>query len=53
MGSNLKLTSDSGIERLVYDMECLLHESKSADTVFFIGIKETPIPCHSFLLKQR
>ena len=42
-----------GVQKLLQDLDQLLHESKSADTVFFVGVKEVPMPCHSFMLKQR
>ena len=52
MGSR-NFTSERGVLRLLTDLENLLEDSLSTDTVFYIGPKETPIQCHSFLLKSR
>ena len=44
---------DSGINRLLKDLASLLEDDNTTDLVFFVGVKETPIRCHSIILRIR
>ena len=46
-------TLDTGVNRLLSDLEALLQDVQTSDLTFFVGAKEIPIRCHSIILRSR